>query len=578
LLVFPGILAAQEQPSTSPPASATPSKNRPQHPVTEAEVRQALSDIENFTRDVNIAVKTYQENLKAAMETYGRGLYDQGHHRKISGFGDDLATGDPEQTEKLKLALFACMLQTAHVRLDPDPLRYWAEIERRLAGYPALMENAREQLARANIFVASSSDNIPPNVLKKLRSHWRAVANQAERARDHARMMRPVELESGQTFSAKATEGPNLRFNLFGVQFGRELGNVKLLAQLTYLGKTESGSRFLLSTLAADAGKTRVDTVVRSRAILVHTDPDDALSYGYAVTSHDYGAYRVLGARVADVASNVQNWVWKALPPAGSVEPAISDLERAIADLQDSRRAMDQAADCFRQLSVDAVRQNDDQLKSFARQVRQRVPLPEQDLKDVFPDVRARLHAVRALIAGDPRFISSVDQIANSRRQATLTLEQGRNLFSYFNGLSVDDAPQLPWKSIDRLGSALMQASIVVERAAERAENSVPTLPMGREPAVTAQIDLPPNVIVTQMSHRAEKDRSVLIVEHILRDVHWVIKGMERRQYTSELIHAPASGLHTVEQMAGPEYVQGPGGIAQVFEHISNDPPASDLP
>jgi hypothetical protein len=55
------------------------------------------------------------------------------------------------------------------------------------------------------------------------------------------------------------------------------------------------------------------------------------------------------------------------------------------------------------------------------------------------------------------------------------------------------------------------------------------------------------------------------IVEYILRDVHWSVKGIERREYTSEYITASPSGLHRVDRVASPRYLQGPGGIQQAF-------------
>ena len=58
--------------------------------------------------------------------------------------------------------------------------------------------------------------------------------------------------------------------------------------------------------------------------------------------------------------------------------------------------------------------------------------------------------------------------------------------------------------------------------------------------------------------------------EHILRDVHWAVKGISRREYSSELIEiSPATGLHRVQSMSPPSYIQGPGGIRQVFQSLS---------
>jgi hypothetical protein len=158
----------------------------------------------------------------------------------------------------MKVAVFAAMMKTAGVQLDPDPFHYWEQVEERLDSYQTTIDSARDLMTQTNVFRSIGGENIPPKALQRLRRQWRAAALQAERARDHAQMARPRELKSGETFAVKAVDGLNAHFRFLGFEVGGELGNVKALVQLTNSGKTEIGHRFLLTTLTTRYGKAHL--------------------------------------------------------------------------------------------------------------------------------------------------------------------------------------------------------------------------------------------------------------------------------------------------------------------------------
>jgi hypothetical protein len=402
--------------------------------------------------------------------------------------------------------------------------------------------------------------------MKKLTAEWRVAARKAEEERNRAWAARPERLAPHQTFSVRATDSLNLYFTFFGVQFGRDLGNVIALSQLTYVGQTPLGHSFLLTTLNTRRSKTRTDTFVKPRAILVHSNNEDSARYGHAVTSHEYDGYTMLGARIADVVGRVQDWIWKTLPPGGADLPPVSELEQVIQRIHAGRRTMEQAVDAFRQLASQAAADNDRALKAEAKSAHRKVRLPEQDLANLFPGTRERLYASRALAAGDPRFVHAFENAAEARRQVELEVLKGQQRFGEFNGVPVQTAPSLPWKNIDKLSVEFMQATNKLRRAGLKSAEVLPPIPTAGDPTVNFPAGPPPQVIVSQVLRASdENDRGVSIVEHILRDVHWSTKGLERREYTSEYITASPSGLHRVDRVASPRYVQGPGGIQQAF-------------
>jgi hypothetical protein len=99
-----------------------------------------------------------------------------------------------------------------------------------------------------------------------------------------------------------------------------------------------------------------------------------------------------------------------------------------------------------------------------------------------------------------------------------------------------------------------------------KSADALPAIPTADDPTFSFPAGPPPQVIVSQVLHGPnENDGGVSIVEHILRDVHWIIKGIERREYISEFITASPSGIHRVERVASSRYLQGPGGIQYAF-------------
>jgi hypothetical protein len=116
-----------------------------------------------------------------------------------------------------------------------------------------------------------------------------------------------------------------------------------------------------------------------------------------------------------------------------------------------------------------------------------------------------------------------------------------------------------------------MQATNKLRKAGLKSANTLPAFPTADDPSVSFPAGPPPQVIVSQVLKNGPdgNNEGALIVEHILRDVHWSVKGIERREYTSEYITASPSGLHRVDRVASPRYLQGPGGIQQTFPETS---------
>jgi hypothetical protein len=446
--------------------------------------------------DLHNKLGAYQEHLQRAMDIYGQGFYDPAYHQKLAGFDQDIRTGDPSQSEKIKRAVFASMLMTAGVHLDPDPLHDWAEVEKSL---------------------------------DQLRSHWQSIARQAEKDVDLAESLRPTKLSLGQTFAGQVTEGLNLHFVLLGVEFGHPMANVNALIQLTYSGRTEAGHMFLLTALTEAHEKTRTDTWVRSRSILMYSDAADLVRYGHAVSAQDHGDYRVPSALVADVVPTTRDWIWKSLAAPDAPAATLPDLERTVQRVQDSKRAIDAAVKAFQQLSLRAVRENDEALTEEASSNRRKAQLPEQDLKDSSPDVRARLYAVRALSADDSRFRAALEAVNAARRQVEASIDDARERFGYFNRIATYTAPELPWKNVQRLAAQLMNVAEDVRRAREVTNESVPAATRTGESSVTIRS----NLIVEQVNRG---QGTPLMMERILLEVHWSVKGIPRREYTSELI------------------------------------------
>ena len=141
------------------------------------------------------------------------------------------------------------------------------------------------------------------------------------------------------------------------------------------------------------------------------------------------------------------------------------------------------------------------------------------------------------------------------------TIDEGKNKFGYFNGIAAYTAPELPWKNIQKLATEFMSGAEDARQTEERANEVLPAKLRAGEAHVTFR----PAVIVEQASENAS-----VTSERILREVHWSVKGVPRREYRSELIEvSPETGLHRVKSVGTPVYIQGPGGIGQVFQHLA---------
>jgi hypothetical protein len=527
-------------------------------PVTEAEIRAAIQTVDELARRLEGGVSSYQEHLKAALKAYGPSYDDPVLGRKLESFAADIQTGDPDQTARAKLALFACLIRTAGVRLDPDLIREWNDIQSLLDRFETRIDEGGAVWARSNLYVAGAQ-NIPVNVLRKLKGEWQSALARAQQQRTRALSARPQTLAVGQAFMVRSVEGASFRANFFGLEIGREMGNnVVALSQLTYLGKAAHGDAFLLTTLTSRRGKTRVDTTVQPRAVLVYSDSRDAVRYGHAVSTHEYPGYTVLGARVADVAGSVQDWIWKTLPRPGAGLPPAAALEGAPDRIRRSERGLEEAVARFQRLAAESTRANDSARILEAKRLKARLRLPEQDLRELFPESRAFLYAGRALAAEDPRFLEARERINQAQREVEADIAREAAPFLAFNGVQVEAAPAVPWKSVDQLATEFMRSAAHARETVRKSRLALPHTPTG-DPSVILPSRTFPRVQVSQLSGGAEDaygDRSVLIIEHIVRDVHWSIKGLPRRESTTEYIETWPEGDHRVQRISGPSYSQ----------------------
>jgi len=534
-------------------------------PVTEAEIRSAIGNVEELSRTLQEHRATYQAHLKSALRSYGQGFQDPVLGGKLEGFDGDIQTGELDQTEMAKLRIFACLIRTAGIRLDPDLIREWDAVQRLIDSYSSRVDRASAVIARSNVYVAREQ-NIPEGTLRKLKSEWRAVLRRAEDERGRAEAIRPETLGVQQTFSVKAVQGANLHVNFFGIELGREWANVIADSRLTYLGKAANGEVFLLTTLRTHRSKTSVDTTVQPRAVLVYSHPDDVARYGHIVTSHKYPGYTVSGARGVDVMDSVEDWLWKALPTPESPLTPLPALETAAARVLESRRGLKDALTAFKRLAAEATQDNDSALAAEAKLARRTPHFPEQDLRYSFPVTRANLYAGRALAAADPRFLRALGQIEDACRNIETRVSEEASRFHFLNGQQLENAQDVPWRHIDKLSADLMRAAARAKEAAQKTRQSLPIAPTNDQPAVFFPSSVPPQIVITQMNAgEGETGATVRIVENILQDVHWAIKGINRRQYTTEFIDASPAGPHRVQHVSDRVFIQGPGGILQAF-------------
>ena len=171
-------------------------------PATEAELRAAVDDINQLAHALQSGLKRYREHLLAALSQQGYGPYHPLFRTSLNGFEQDQI--DLEDLDQFKMGAFAYMLQDMGTRLDPDPFSDWMEVQKNLAVFEIRMSNARRVVARTNIYVAHSDQNIQPDLLRKLRKHWLATAEQARNAYEHAMAVRAVKFEDGEIVPAPA--------------------------------------------------------------------------------------------------------------------------------------------------------------------------------------------------------------------------------------------------------------------------------------------------------------------------------------------------------------------------------------
>ena len=522
------------QPAASEPVCTGPANTS--HPVVRrADFERALASVAELTQGLSNGLVAYRADLQRALAVYGLGIADLDHSAKN------------EHTGRLKRAVFATMLRSAGVALEPDPLRQWQALEALLNRYQPAVQRATEVVACADI-VAVGQENIAPPIVLSLKKQWQAAIAEAERARNAAAGDRPLELHAGETFIVSA----------------------RLRAELTYSGQVSGGHRFLLSVLAPRRGGTSVST----RALLLASDPGDPARYGQVLRTHDYPDYSVAGSPAAGAAARARDWVWRTVAAADMPElPSVNELARAIERVGDAGAAIDQAVADFRALTAQAVRQNDAALRAEAKALHRKTRLPEQDLKAYFPDVRETLYADRALWAGDARFQAAHDAVLAARRNADRQIEDGSRQFQSWNRISVQAVPNLPWKAIDRLAVDFMRAAEEVWRADARVDAFLPPIAPGSDVAVVPRVGASPRVMVAHVkSGVTETGAGVLSLEYILLDVHSVLKGGDRREYSSEVIRSSAkTGIHRLQSVVGPDPVESSGSIVDAFKALAEE-------
>jgi len=517
-----------------------------------------LSELENMCAVLAKNFSAYKHDLLRSMNIYGQGFEDPVAHTNPKGFAEDIRTGDPAQTERIRLGVFGTILATSGVRLDPDPLRDWAEIEK-------LLDRTQEI-----VDAGPPSKPGPPSknggATESLYARWYRAVDRVHSLRDTVAGLRPVKLAKLHTYSAHATEGPNLQFSLFGLRLGRELGNVGALFELTYSGATPRGHVFLLTSAVAQHTKIRTDTNVHSRSLLIYSsqwgNPQDVAAFGHVATMQDHGESRRFGARVADVANRLQDWAWKEI---SSSNPApIADLARAIMRIQDAVSDVRAAKRDLQSIALEAVRENDKALLHEGAMKGNKARLPNQNLRSD-PDVRSRLFLTRALSAGDPRFLPPRDRIIAARARAEMSIADAEGLFAVYNSLPDYERPFLPWEDIQKLAVLFMKTAEESRRESRDVGAILEELAANDAP----RFIVTPSLVIEQALRSPDHDSKVLIEERILREVHWAIKGVPSREYASELVSASyETYLHRVESAGGPERIDGPGGILQMFKKL----------
>jgi hypothetical protein len=192
----------EDDPSEAPGevASTYSGSDQTRKPASEADFREEVQRVEQLARGLEGRLKAYHEHLQTAMLKRGYGPYHPLFRTHVNGFLLDEI--DLEDADEYKRGSFAFSLKAAGQALDPDPFSDWVAVQNWLDGFEATMDNARIVLARADLFVANSTENIPREVFQQLRKRWRAAAAQAMEAYDHAMAIRAVSYIGGETVPA----------------------------------------------------------------------------------------------------------------------------------------------------------------------------------------------------------------------------------------------------------------------------------------------------------------------------------------------------------------------------------------
>jgi hypothetical protein len=192
----------EDSPSDAPGdvTSAQSASDQTTKPASEAGFREEVQRVEQLACGLQGGLKAYHEHLQAAMQKQGYGPYHPLFRTHINGFEMDQI--DLEDADEYKRGSFALSLRSSGQMLDPDPFGDWMAVQNWLDSFEATMNKARIMMARADIVVAHSTENIPPEVFRQLQKRWRAVADQAAEAYDHAMAARAVLYADGETVPA----------------------------------------------------------------------------------------------------------------------------------------------------------------------------------------------------------------------------------------------------------------------------------------------------------------------------------------------------------------------------------------
>lgn len=207
LLVFS---AASHSGFALPKTESSPSDT----PATEAEMREAVRDVEQLTQTLQLGLKKYRQHLEAALYRQGYGVYHPLFRTSLNGFEQDQI--DLDDLDEYKMGRFAFELTSAGITLNPDPFHDWSEIQKSLASFESRLNEARTVIARSHIIGPRAERNISRNEWLKLEKRWRSASLQAADLYEHAIAVRAVQFEGGEMVPAR----PTIRYIVGGGRYG----------------------------------------------------------------------------------------------------------------------------------------------------------------------------------------------------------------------------------------------------------------------------------------------------------------------------------------------------------------------